>query len=147
MNFCIPVGLRCEFLENPLGLETQTPRLSWRLDDPRKGARQTACRIVAASSADKLELEVNPDSIRTCAIFDISSLFKVFNSFPNTFYLLSISLKYFTLFISVSKSKVIKNFINKVQHAYCFHEKRMPVSIPFAWFIFFFPIPQKPVIL
>ena len=54
MSRCIPVGLRCEFLENPLGLETRTPRLSWRLEDPRRGACQTAYRIVAASSAAKL---------------------------------------------------------------------------------------------
>ena len=51
---CRAVGLACEFLENPLGLETRTPRLSWRLEDPRNGARQTAFRIAAASSAEKL---------------------------------------------------------------------------------------------
>ena len=55
MNRCIPVGLVCEFRENPLGLETRTPRLSWRLDDARMGARQTAYRLVAASSAANLE--------------------------------------------------------------------------------------------
>ena len=54
MKRCLPVGLVCEFLENPLGLETRTPRLSWRLDDPRPGARQIAYRLVAASSAAKL---------------------------------------------------------------------------------------------
>ena len=54
MKRCIPIGLVCEFLENPLGLETRTPRLSWRLDDPRPGACQTAYRLVAASSAAKL---------------------------------------------------------------------------------------------
>ena len=52
---CLPVGLVAEFLENPICLENRTPRLSWRLDDSRTGARQTAYRIVAASSAAKLE--------------------------------------------------------------------------------------------
>ncbi|MBR3086709.1 MAG: alpha-L-rhamnosidase N-terminal domain-containing protein, partial [Kiritimatiellae bacterium] len=52
---CLPVGLVAEFLENPLCLETPAPRLSWRLDDARAGARQTACRIAAASSAARLE--------------------------------------------------------------------------------------------
>ena len=54
MSICKPVGLVVEFLENPLGLETTEPRLSWRLEDPRDGARQTAYRIAAASSAEKL---------------------------------------------------------------------------------------------
>ena len=45
---CLPVGLVAEFLENPICLETRTPRLSWRLDDSRTGARQTAYRTAAA---------------------------------------------------------------------------------------------------
>ena len=49
---CKAVGLVCEFLTNPLGLETRTPRLSWRLEDARQGARQTAYRLVASSSAE-----------------------------------------------------------------------------------------------
>ena len=54
---CKAVGLVCEFLVNPLGLETKTPRLSWRLEDSRLDARQTAYRLVAASSAAKLAAE------------------------------------------------------------------------------------------
>ena len=54
MAICRPVGLVSEFLENPLGLETTEPRLSWHLEDPRQGACQTAYRIAAASSAEKL---------------------------------------------------------------------------------------------
>ena len=52
---CKPVGLLAEFLRDPLGLDTKAPRLSWRLDDPRSGARQTAYRIVAASSEGRLD--------------------------------------------------------------------------------------------
>ena len=51
---CAPVSPVCEYLVNPLGLQTKTPRLSWRLEDPRKGAVQKAYRIVAASTAAKL---------------------------------------------------------------------------------------------
>ena len=54
---CKAVGLVCEFLTNPLGLETKKPRLSWRLDDARPGARQTAYRLVAASSAKALDAD------------------------------------------------------------------------------------------
>jgi alpha-L-rhamnosidase len=45
---CQPVGLRCEHLVNPLGLDERLPRLSWRLADDRPGARQTAWQIQAA---------------------------------------------------------------------------------------------------
>ena len=38
--------LRCEYLVNPLGVDTQVPRLSWIMQDQRTGARQTAWRIV-----------------------------------------------------------------------------------------------------
>ena len=51
---CKAVGLVCEYLVNPLGLETKTPRLSWHLEDSRLDAKQTAYRLVAASSAAKL---------------------------------------------------------------------------------------------
>jgi hypothetical protein len=36
------VGLRAEQLVDPLGLETPTPRLSWRLQASRRGVRQQA---------------------------------------------------------------------------------------------------------
>ncbi len=51
--------LRCEYLENPLGIDVTRPRLSWRLFSNRRGARQTAYRIVAAPSADDAAMEQN----------------------------------------------------------------------------------------
>ncbi|GIW00869.1 glycoside hydrolase family 78 protein [Roseiflexus sp.] len=51
--------LRCEYLENPLGIDVTRPRLSWRLFSNRRGARQTAYRIVAAPSADDVAAEQN----------------------------------------------------------------------------------------
>lgn len=50
-----PVHLRCEYRENPLGIDELRPRLAWLLNDPRRGARQTAYRILAATRADALE--------------------------------------------------------------------------------------------
>jgi alpha-L-rhamnosidase len=38
--------LRTETLENPLGLDALPPRLSWRMETDRKGAKQTAYQIV-----------------------------------------------------------------------------------------------------
>ena len=40
-----PVGLRCESLAEPLGVDEARPQLSWRLTDARQGARQTAYEI------------------------------------------------------------------------------------------------------
>ena len=51
--------LRCEHLDNPLGLDETKPRLSWQLDDPRQGARQTAYQLAAASTSG--QLETKPD--------------------------------------------------------------------------------------
>ncbi|MGA2496894.1 MAG: family 78 glycoside hydrolase catalytic domain [Tepidisphaeraceae bacterium] len=50
-------GLRCEYLENPLGIDAASPRLSWILasDDPvARGLSQTAFQIVVASAAQEL---------------------------------------------------------------------------------------------
>jgi alpha-L-rhamnosidase len=53
----LPVRLRCELLDAPLGIQTATPRLSWELDSPASQARgqsQTVYELLAASSAEKL---------------------------------------------------------------------------------------------
>lgn len=46
--------LRCEYLENPLGIGERLPRLSWEMHDDRRGAAQTAYHVLVASSPDKL---------------------------------------------------------------------------------------------
>lgn len=43
-----PTHLRCESLENPIGLDVTVPRLSWRLNDDRRGAKQTAYQLLIA---------------------------------------------------------------------------------------------------
>src|SRR5690242_1244517 len=46
--------LLCEYGGNPLGIDIPSPRLSWQMETNRKGARQTAYRILAASAPDRL---------------------------------------------------------------------------------------------
>lgn len=47
-------ALRCEYLTEPLALDTRVPRLSWIVESDVRGAKQTAYQILAASSAEKL---------------------------------------------------------------------------------------------
>ncbi|HOE67978.1 MAG TPA: hypothetical protein PLO62_15775, partial [Candidatus Hydrogenedentes bacterium] len=48
------VRLRTEYKENPLGIDVRTPRLSWNLESEVRGQRQTAYRVLAASSHEAL---------------------------------------------------------------------------------------------
>jgi alpha-L-rhamnosidase len=47
--------LTCEYRANPLGIDVIAPRLGWRLESERGGARQTAYRILAASDPKLLK--------------------------------------------------------------------------------------------
>jgi len=49
-----PFNLRCDSAENPLGVDSTPPRLSWKLRADARGARQTAWRVLVASSAEIL---------------------------------------------------------------------------------------------
>ena len=54
-----PQGLRCEHLENPLGIDVVRPRLSWVIEvrDQKpeiRGQKQTAYQILVASTLDLL---------------------------------------------------------------------------------------------
>lgn len=49
-----PACLRCEYLVNPLGLDERAPRLSWIVESGERGQRQTACRLLVASSEQRL---------------------------------------------------------------------------------------------
>lgn len=46
--------LRCEYLRNPLAVEDERPRLSWRLTATERGERQTAYQVLAATRPDLL---------------------------------------------------------------------------------------------
>ena len=52
-------GLRCEYISEPVGLDVPAPRLSWQMKKAVRGARQTAYRILAATS-DSLLLKDTP---------------------------------------------------------------------------------------
>lgn len=47
--------LRCEHAVDPIGVDAAPPRLSWRLVSERRGERQTAYQIQAATSAAALD--------------------------------------------------------------------------------------------
>ncbi len=49
------VQLRCEYLDNPLGIDLANPRLSWVVEARTRGQGQTACQVQAASSLRALE--------------------------------------------------------------------------------------------
>jgi alpha-L-rhamnosidase len=46
--------LRCEYRVNPLGIDANPPRLSWIVESGQRGAKQTAYRILVASTPEKL---------------------------------------------------------------------------------------------
>ena len=48
------VDLKCEYKTNPLGIDTEIPRLSWVLKSAQRGQKQTAYQILVASSREKL---------------------------------------------------------------------------------------------
>lgn len=54
--------LRCEYLKDPLGIDAVKPRLSWILESgglgtPERGQRQTAYRVLVASTPESLAKE------------------------------------------------------------------------------------------
>lgn len=56
-----PHHLRCEYLNNPLGIDAPSPRLSWELSAEGRNQRQSACQIMAATSPNLLEDDAAPD--------------------------------------------------------------------------------------
>jgi alpha-L-rhamnosidase len=52
--FARPVHLRCEYRENPLGIDAPSPHLSWQSDSTERNWKQSAYQILVASSVDAL---------------------------------------------------------------------------------------------
>ncbi len=52
--FAVPVYLRCEYLENPLGMDAASPHLSWQSDNSERNWMQSAYEVLVAGSDDKL---------------------------------------------------------------------------------------------
>src|SRR3989339_1069866 len=53
-----PVNLQCEYLSNPLGIDTDVPRFSWEFTSDTKflrGTRQTAYRVLVASNEEMFQ--------------------------------------------------------------------------------------------
>ncbi len=50
-------NLHCEYISNPLGIDTRLPRLSWILDHQERGQSQSAYHIIVASSQALLTVE------------------------------------------------------------------------------------------
>lgn len=46
-----PVNLQCEYLKNPIGLDSPTPRLMWQMDDSRNGAFQSAYQVLVGTDS------------------------------------------------------------------------------------------------
>jgi len=46
-----PGRLRCEYLENPIGLDVPAPRFNWIVESSAQGERQSAYQIVVSSTA------------------------------------------------------------------------------------------------
>ena len=57
-TFKQPGELRCEYREDPTGIDVLQPRFSWQLNDTTRGACQTAYQVLVASSADMLKKDV-----------------------------------------------------------------------------------------
>ena len=49
-----PVALRCDYAFNPLGVDSQPPRLFWQVESRERGQKQTAYEILVSSSAKRL---------------------------------------------------------------------------------------------
>ena len=52
--FANPVHLRCEYRENPLGIDAPSPHLSWQSDSPERNWKQSAYQISVASTVEAL---------------------------------------------------------------------------------------------
>jgi alpha-L-rhamnosidase len=49
-----PMSLLCEYEPAPLAVDTPAPRLSWRVNDNRRGAMQSAYQVLVAAGLDAL---------------------------------------------------------------------------------------------
>ena len=49
--------LRCEFMENPVGIDIANPSLSWEIGSDARGVKQTGYRVLVASSLEKLNAD------------------------------------------------------------------------------------------
>jgi len=48
------VSLKCEYIVNPLGIDTSHPRLTWQMVDTKHGAMQTAYQIKVGKDEESI---------------------------------------------------------------------------------------------
>ena len=49
-------NLECEYMQNPIGLDTHSPRFTWQMDDETRGAKQTAYQIITGKDSVSVSL-------------------------------------------------------------------------------------------
>jgi len=57
-GFATPLSITsqwCEYRENPIGVDTLEPRLSWMIDSKERGTLQSAYQVLVASNAENLK--------------------------------------------------------------------------------------------
>src|SRR5690554_6667173 len=47
--------LKCEFQQNPVGIDREQPLLQWKIRDGRRGAKQTAWQVIVSDSRESAE--------------------------------------------------------------------------------------------
>ena len=50
-NYAKVTGLRCEYLINPIGIDSENPRFSWMIADARNGAKQEAYQVFVGTDS------------------------------------------------------------------------------------------------
>ncbi|HPW18142.1 MAG TPA: family 78 glycoside hydrolase catalytic domain [Candidatus Aminicenantes bacterium] len=53
-----PVSLRCEYLDEPCGVDTPAPRLSWRIESSVRGQRPRSVQVLVSSAAELLRNDI-----------------------------------------------------------------------------------------
>lgn len=71
------VGMRCEYLTNPIGIDAKHPRLSWKLNDASTGAKQLAYQLFV--STDSIELKSGKGNIWQTKKLVVDSCLITFN--------------------------------------------------------------------
>jgi alpha-L-rhamnosidase len=70
-NNTAAVGLRCEYLPDPIGIDNLHPRLSWQMKDQRQGASQTAYQIyVGTDPQTTIQYALSSSKNLTCSSDD-----------------------------------------------------------------------------
>jgi len=50
----LPVNLKCEHLDAPIGIDTEKPRLTWQMESSREGASQRAFRVIVGTDSSEV---------------------------------------------------------------------------------------------